>query len=262
VIETLVTVATSLGVDLMAGTPVARVEHAGGRVTGVVLDGGRRLDADVVVVNADASAADALLGLPGAAVLPARERSLSGVVFLLGVKRRLPGVPHHAVYFSGDYAREFADLFDRRVFPDDPTVYVNVPSRSDSTVVPQGQGETLFVMANAPAVGGAWTEQATADAERRVFERLARGGFPRVDDDVVVRDVWTPSRFEACYGAPGGAIYGTHSHGWRRAFLRPANRDSRVSGLYYAGGSTHPGGGTPTVLMSARITAGLIERWA
>ena len=62
------------------------------------------------------------------------------------------------------------------------------------------------------------------------------------------------------YGMPGGAIYGQTSHGWRGAFLRPPNKDRRVRGLYYVGGSTHPGGGTPTVLMSATITSNLIRR--
>jgi phytoene dehydrogenase-like protein len=59
---------------------------------------------------------------------------------------------------------------------------------------------------------------------------------------------------------PGGAIYGRNSHGRRNAFLRSPNRDPRFQGLYYVGGSTHPGGGTPTVLMSARITVDLIQR--
>ncbi len=59
---------------------------------------------------------------------------------------------------------------------------------------------------------------------------------------------------------PGGAIYGTNSHGWRNAFMRPPNKDRQYEGLYYVGGSTHPGGGTPTVVMSSRITCDLIKR--
>jgi phytoene dehydrogenase-like protein len=77
---------------------------------------------------------------------------------------------------------------------------------------------------------------------------------------IAVSDVWTPRRIGERYAMPGGAIYGTHSHGWRRAFLRPPNKDARYAGLYYVGGSTHPGGGTPTVLLSAKITCELIER--
>jgi phytoene dehydrogenase-like protein len=238
---------------------VERIAAAGGRIRGVSLADGRHLAADAVVMNGDAATAGRLLGSTPAATVPLKDRSLAGLVLLAGLKRRLPVAPHHAVYFSADYAREFDDLFRARRFPSEPTVYVNVPSRSDRSVVPDGQGEALFIMANAPAVGSDWTDGDTAEATRRIFARLARGGFPEIESDCAVRDAWTPRRLEDEYSAPGGAIYGTHSHGWRQAFLRPPNRDRRVRGLYYVGGSTHPGGGTPTVLMSARITAALIE---
>ena len=162
------------------------------------------------------------------------------------------------MFFSADYRREFADLFDRRQFPVDPTVYVNIPSRTDRTVVP-GDGETIFVMANAPANDHDGWDAAMIEAARAaVFGRLARGGFPDLGPDTVWSDVWTPARLGSRYSMPGGAIYGTHSHGWRHAFLRPPNQDRTISGLYYVGGSTHPGGGTPTVLMSAEIVSGLI----
>jgi diapolycopene oxygenase len=259
IVEGLLHLASSLGVELRPRAMVERITQANGIVTGVRLQDGSSLPADVVVMNGDASATASLLGAVRTTGLPAPDRSLSGVVFLLGLKRRFAKLPHHAIYFSADYPGEFADLFERVQFPDMPTVYVNVPSRTDRSVVPDGEGETVFIMANAPACGQAWDDGMTAEAERRVFARLQRGGFPDVSNDVVTRDVWTPARFERQYGAPGGAIYGTHSHGWRRAFLRPPNRDPRVNGLYYVGGSTHPGGGTPTVLMSARITGELIE---
>jgi phytoene desaturase len=260
IVEELVELARRAGVSLLLNSRVDGIERDGRRVSGVRLEGGVRLAADIVVMNGDASLAPVLLGEPGAAPLAAQERSLSGLVFLFGIKRALPEIAHHTIYFSADYQREFRELFDDRRFPDDPTVYVNVPSRTERSVVP-GEGETLFVMANAPANDGdGWDEEMTGEARRRVFETLRRGGFPEIDEDIVVTDVWTPARIGARYAMPGGAIYGTHSHGWRRAFLRPPNKDARYGGLYYVGGSTHPGGGTPTVLLSAQITSELIER--
>jgi phytoene desaturase len=220
-------------------------------------------------MNGDVSVVRSMLG-PGSdgeadeaaeGTLPHEERSLSGLVFLLGIKRTRPELHHHAIYFSGDYHWEFNQLFDERRFPAEPTVYVNVPSRSDRSVVP-GEGETLFVMANAPANDyDRWDEEQIQEARRRVFTHLRACGFPEIEGDLVVSDVWTPKRIGARYLMPGGAIYGTHSHGWRKAFLRPGNKDRRYQGLYYVGGSTHPGGGTPTVLLSAQITGELIERY-
>lgn len=255
--EVLSALLAARGVELRTGAEVAHIERSGGRVSGVRLASGERLPAEIVVTNADAAELPRLLGEGDGGLAPA-ERSLSGLVFLLGVKRDLPELAHHTVYFSADYRREFDDLFVRRDFPDDPTVYVNAASRTDRSVVPGGAGETLFVMANTPAEPGRWGDREIESARERVFARLAAGGFPELGADVVVEDVWTPARLAAAYRAPGGAIYGTHSHGWRRAFLRPANRVRSVRGLYRVGGSAHPGGGTPTVLLSARITAGLV----
>jgi phytoene desaturase len=258
IVESLAAIARRLGVTLRTGARVRNIEHEGRRVRGVNLADGTRLEADVVVMNGDASTTAALLDGAAPGTMPESERSLSGFVILLGLKRKLPRLAHHTVYFSADYASEFSQLFGERRFPDDPTVYVCAPSRTDAALAPTG-GETLFVMANAPACG-VWDERQTAAARARVFERLTKGGFPCVECDTVVSDVWTPERIGRAYVSPGGAIYGTHSHGWRRAFLRPPNRHARVGGLYHVGGSSHPGGGTPTVLLSARIACELIAR--
>lgn len=263
IIESLSALAAQHMITTLLNARVERIEHAGRKVTGVRLADNARLPADVVVMNGDASCVPQMLSENGKdhqSSLPPRERSMSGLVFLLGIKRPLPEVHHHAIYFSADYKREFAELFDARQFPADPTVYVNAPSRNDRSIVP-GAGEALFVMANAPANDEEWDETQITEARRRVMWRLRASGFPDIEKDIVVSDVWTPSRIGARYLMPGGAIYGTHSHGWRRAFLRPPNKDRRYQGLYYVGGSTHPGGGTPTVLLSAQITSELIGRY-
>ncbi|HEX8335403.1 MAG TPA: phytoene desaturase family protein [Pyrinomonadaceae bacterium] len=261
IVESLVGLAQGLGVSLHTGARVRSIEHGGGRVRGVRLADGTGLAADVVVMNGDAALTDALLdGGDGERRLGEQmDRSLSGFVLLVGLRRRLEGLKHHTVYFSEDYRKEFSQLFDERRFPRDPTVYVCAPSRTDPGAAPEG-GETLFVMANAPASDEPWGGRRTAETRARVFERLSKGGFPDIESDTVVSDVWTPRRFARDYLSPGGSIYGTHSHGWRSAFLRPPNRHGRVGGLYHVGGSSHPGGGTPTVLLSAQITSELIGR--
>ncbi len=258
-IESLVALARELNVNMQTDARVERIEHDGRKVSGVRFADGTKLAADVVVMNGDAAMTRALLGLHDKPQ-PSTARSLSGFVLLLGVKRTLPQLAQHTVYFSADYQREFTQLFADRRFPDDPTVYVSAPSRNDPTLAP-ADGETLFIMANAPADDKAWTDGQIAAARARVLARLAQGGWPDIASDIVVSDVWTPRRIARDYLMPGGAIYGTHSHGWRRAFLRPPNKDARMGGLYYVGGSSHPGGGTPTVLLSAEITCDLIRRY-
>lgn len=259
-VESLIALAHKLNVTLLTNARVERIEHDERKVQSVVLTNGERLTADVLVMNGDASTIAPMLGLkrkPQAVT----KRSLSGLVFLYGIKRALPELAHHTVYFSQDYEGEFGQLFDERRFPADPTVYVSAPSRTDRSVL-RGKGETLFIMANAPANDDdAWSEDDIKVARTLVFERLQKSGFPEIESDVAVSDVWTPRKIGEKFLMPGGAIYGTHSHGWRNAFLRPPNKDARLKGLYYVGGSTHPGGGTPTVLLSAQIVADLIKRY-
>jgi phytoene desaturase len=261
IVESLVGLLQKRGVALYTGHRVNRIVSRKRQVKGIELEDGSFHGCDAAIMNGDASLARVLLREPGATPLPESERSLSGFVMLIGTKCRLPDLTHHTVYFSSDYRIEFAELFNRRRFPDDPTVYVSMPSKSDRTVAPPN-GEALFIMANAPANDSdAWDEQEIASARHNIFQRLRKGGFPDIERDIVVSTVWTPRRIAASYEMPGGAIYGTHSHGWRRAFLRPPNKDRRHRGLYYVGGSTHPGGGTPTVLMSAHITSELIRKY-
>lgn len=259
IIESLAEVARDLGVELRTSTPVARILHRAGRVEGVELSSGEHIASYAVIMNGDASLAPQLLGDAQDTTLTEGKRSMSGLVFLWGARRSLPELHHHTVYFSRDYADEFRDLFDARRFPEDPTVYVSAPSRSDRSLVP-GEGEALFIMANAPANDrDEWNENDIASARARVLARLRKGGFPAIEDAIAVERVWTPRQLARRYTMPGGAIYGSHSHGWKNAFLRPPNQDKRYHGLYYVGGSTHPGGGTPTVLLSAAMTSELIR---
>lgn len=260
-VEALTMLAQQLQIMLHTGARVTRIRHDGNIVKGVVLADGQDLDADVVVMNGEASLTRSLLGYEPKPMSQAA-RSLSGLVFLVGVRRDLTEVAQHSIFFSGDYQKEFSQLFDDGRFPDDPTVYVSAPSRSDRSLVP-GTGETLFIMANAPANDDdLWTDADIERARERVFARLQKSGFPEFASDTSVHDVWTPRRLGQHYLMPGGAIYGLNSHGWRHAFLRPPNKDRRVGGLYLVGGSSHPGGGTPTVLISAKITCELIEKYS
>lgn len=270
--------AEAAGAKLRSEADVAQVLVEGGRAVGVLLADGEPVPADVVVVNADAAHLyrDLLPGRPGARGQAALRRvtpSLSGVVLLLALRGRTPGLGHHTVLFPADYDDEFDAVFGtgrRRGAPapcPDPTIYVSAPD--DPALRPDEGHEALFVLVNAPihssaggSVGGSvigidWNEPGFADRYAdHVLDVMAARGLD-VRDRLLWREVRTPAHLERDTRSVGGAIYGSSSNGPRAAFLRPPNRTA-VPGLFLVGGSTHPGGGLPLVGLSAAIVTSLI----
>lgn len=259
IVDALASILKSRGVVIRTGTAVASIELSGRCVRGVTTSSGEFIPAHVVVQNGDVCTTARLLGRRDTP-RNIKDQSLSGFVLLLTVRRsQLPFV-HHNVFFSADYHQEFEALCREYRFPDDPTVYISAPGRTDPTLLTDNY-EPLFVMANAPAREDIWNERNITTARQNILRRLRQSGLTDLEKLVVREHIITPQDIAQRDGAPGGAIYGQNSHGWRKAFFRPPNKDRTIRGLYYVGGTTHPGGGTPIVLLSARIAVELIERY-
>lgn len=257
----LLTLAQELGVEIRTRAPVRRVTFAGVKAQGVELEGGERLRANTVVVNADVLYAyrELLTDTPGharaVAQLKRLEPSCSGFVLLLGVEGDYPQLAHHNIFFSADYAREFKAIFELGVPAPDPTVYVCLTARSDPHHAPPGH-QNLFVLVNAPALGSRvnWLHEASAYRDL-VLRKLERMGLEGLGQRIVCERMLTPLDMQTRYNAERGAIYGLASNQLFSAFLRPPIRPRRLQQLYFVGGSTHPGGGIPLVLLSSRAAA-------
>lgn len=255
-----------LGGTIELGVEVTALTTSSGRVDGVRTSDGARHNADLVVANADAAQVYSSL----IATRPARHTarrlrkvtpSFSGFVLLLALDDA-PDQPHHQILFADDYDDEFDSVFGRggppRPVPN-PTIYVS--AADDPAVSPGPRTAAWFVLVNAPRhdpVGGTdWDAEGVADDYAdRIVGLMAERGLD-IRDRIRHRILVTPADLERRTLTPGGSIYGSSSNGVRAAFLRPANA-SGVPGLYLVGGSAHPGGGLPLVLLSANIVARLI----
>lgn len=236
-----------------------QVEH--GRATGVVLDDGERVAADIVVFNGDVSALrQGLLGQGARTAVSQRKRprSLSAVTWCAVAKSRGLSLDRHNLFFGHQYASEFQDIFGRNRLPVDPTLYICAQDRGLDTH--QDISERLLCLVNAPACGDTDDESLTPDSldilQERCIKRAKDCGLVlELDSRLTVRT--TPQAFHQRFPGTGGALYGQATHGWLSIFSRPGAICS-IPGLYLAGGSVHPGPGVPMAAMSGRLVAAAV----
>ncbi|MDQ3705467.1 MAG: phytoene desaturase family protein [Chloroflexota bacterium] len=271
IVESLMEVAGDLGVRFMPECEVEQVNveptkgFAGAKATGVRLKDGSDLRADSVIVNADPMYAYPAL-VPemfrDEQLMKRMERlepSCSGFVLLLGVRGDYPELAHHNIFFSRDYRSEFDYIFDRREPAPDPTIYVACTSKSDPTQAPPGHSN-LFVLVNAPALSSDIYWPARRDLYRdHILTRLESCGLRGLRERIVYQETITPLDFQEKYHAWQGSLYGLSSNSRSTAFQRPPNRAPGVPNLFFVGGSVHPGGGIPLVLLSARLVSRLVK---
>jgi len=241
---------------------------------------GTRRRADFLVCNADVLGAQTgfLSGLfsdKDRAKAGRPPLSTSGFILFLGVRGCDPRLGHHNIFFSDDYPGEFAQIHGDKISPTEPTIYISVSARTDPRHAPEGH-DNYFILVNAPARDPKqpWTEAEAGSYRDVLLQRLERfgfdnlstqgtaarasGGYPRI----VAERVFTPGDFAARDLAHHGALYGWASHSVRTSLFRPPLRAPGTRNVFFVGGTTHPGGGIPLVLLSGKMVADLVQREA
>lgn len=228
-----------------------------GKVTGVRLADGRTFECAQVVANADVGHLKDRLLKADRALFPTGAPSMSAYTGVYRAARTSPGRVAHTVLFPENYREEFADIFDRKRVPKDPTLYLCAQEPCHQRTG-WADAEPVFAMMNAPSLSDSKArplagEPQEEDIRSRIEERLQKTGLLSSGDACV----WwrTPSDLARQFPGSGGAIYGAASSERTAAFRRPPNRVKRIAGLYLASGSAHPGGGLPMVAQSGKQAA-------
>jgi phytoene desaturase len=243
--------------DVRCGARVERIEHRGGRVRGVALEGGEVVAADAVVSNADVLRTRSLLGLgaPRRRLRP----TMSCLLLYLGLDRVMDGLLHHTLLVGPGY-RDFIRTVTRgAALPRTFSTYVHAPARTEAAMAPPG-GDSLAILLPVPNLraGVDWAREEERLRDALVADLERSFGLDGLDAAVRVEHRMAPPDFARELGAVDGNAFAVEPTLWQSAWLRPPNRVREVAGVYHVGGGTHPGAGIPGVLLGAEVTAGLI----
>jgi phytoene desaturase len=186
--------------------------------------------------------------------------SLSGVVFYWGIKGTHKQLDIHNILFSEDYEKEFYEIFEKKICPVDPTVYIYISSKYNNVDAPAGC-ENWFVMINAPFNENQIWEDEIRKTRERIINKVNSMLGINIKDKIIAESILSPVEIESKTSSYRGSIYGISSNSKTAAFLRQNNKSSLLKGLYFCGGSAHPGGGIPLVILSGKIASELIIKY-
>lgn len=248
-----------LNVRIHFNEPVISVDVKNRKVCGVTTSNGYN-PASVVISNMDIYRFYKFL-LPDAnklKILDRQQRSTSAIIFYWGIRGSFNKLDVHNIFFSDDYKKEFDDLFRHFTLSSDPTVYVYISSKIFREDAPE-HCENWFVMVNAPEnIGQNWDDMVNT-ARVNILKKLEKALSAKIEERIVFEEVLDPVKVEEKTGSWHGSLYGPSSNSLFSAFRRHPNFSRDIKGLYFTGGSVHPGGGIPLCLSSAKIVASLIE---
>ncbi|OQW73134.1 MAG: phytoene dehydrogenase [Proteobacteria bacterium ST_bin14] len=241
------------------------VKQSGKRVaTGVTLQSGEKLAADLVVSNADYATTYLKLvdkahrKINRDALVKFRKQSMSVLVIYFGYKKQAgdPDLQHHNIILGPRYEELLTDIFDRKILSPDFSQYLHIPTITDPSLAPEGHhaAYTLVPVPNNQSdIDWEKTGPVFVDKVLRFIDE--RGYIPGLKERLVHQSFVTPDYFEQILASHAGNGFGVEPVLTQTAFMRPHNRSEDVSNLYLVGQGTQPGGGTPSVMMSAKMTA-------
>ncbi len=255
--KSLVQLAEELGVTFHYNSRVDEMIEHEKKISGIAVNG-QLIPGDVVICNSDVKPAYRYLLKHTKA--PKRtleqEPSSSAMIFYWGIRKEFPQLDLHNIFFTEDYEEEFRMMFEERTVSDDPTVYVHISSKVVRSDAPDGC-ENWFVMVNVPSNSGQDWDALRLKIRQNVIQKLNRILKIDLESLIETEDFLDPVRIEKRTSSYAGALYGSSSNDRMAAFFRHPNF-SKTKGLYFVGGSVHPGGGIPLCLLSAKIATDLV----
>jgi phytoene dehydrogenase-like protein len=263
--EAIAGAARRFGAEIRTEAPVAHILTRNGRATGVALENGDEIQADIVVSSVDPRLTFERFmhtkDLPDDFVQGVKRykyRGSSGKVNLaldaLPDFTCLPGPGEHlrgaiSISPSVDYMERAYDEAKHGAFSSRPYIDMVIPTLSDASLAPPGKHVMSCFVQYAPyhlKPGDVWDDARREAFGDAVIDAIAVHA-PNIRNIIRHRQVLTPLDIERTFGLSEGNIFQGELSLEQLFFLRPvpgwAQYATPIDKLYMCGSATHPGGG-------------------
>jgi phytoene desaturase len=254
-----------MGGEIRTNHEVTRIGVSDGRVSHVEA-GGARFDAEIVVSNGDVGHTYRDLIEPKARrkwtdrKVEKLDYAMSCFLLYIGTRKKYSNLEHHTLILSERYKELIADIFDRKILPDDFSMYLHVPTRSDPSMAPEGCESMYVLIPVANLRGGQDWDALRQPFADKVIDFLEAWGLEGLREHLEVLHIMDPTHFRDDLNSLHGNAFAIVPKILQTAYFRPHNRSEDVDGLYLVGAGTHPGAGVPGVFLSAETTYGCIAK--
>lgn len=230
------------------------------------------LEADIVICNADLIYSYAKL-LPETSYsrsLSQREASCSSISFYWALDKQFLELSAHNIFLAEKYKESFDSIFKKHRIPEEPSFYVNVPSRVDPLAAPP-ECDTLVVLvpvghlldstsdshrgiSKSPSITQDW-DVMVSTARETILRTIESRLHISLASHIIHESINTPPTWKSKFNLDRGAILGLSHSFFNVLCFRPKTKHSSIRNLYFVGASTHPGTGVPIVLAGAKLVA-------
>jgi phytoene desaturase len=230
---------------------------------GIVVNG-EQIKADLVISNADVTHTYSDLIMNKAhkwheSKVEKLKQSMSAFILYLGVKNKYPQLKHHTLVLAKRYKGLIDDIFDNHTLPDDFSLYMHIPSRTDSSMAPENC-ESIYILSPVTNLNSKinWEEKKFEFADKIIDHLETKHGLNDLRKNIEVKKIITPMDFKNYKNCYLGSPWSLEPVLLQTALFRPHNADKQVRNLFLVGAGTHPGAGLPGVMLSAEATEKLI----
>lgn len=260
VIDAMVTLATTLGVQFKTGADVQEIKvNPKGEAFGLIVND-EFISTDIVLSGADYHHTETLLPNQykqySEKYWDKKVFAPSSLLFYVGFDKKLKNVCHHTLFFDTDFDAHAKTIYDAPSWPKNPLFYASFPSITDDTFAPTNQEAATFLIPLAPGIED--TPEIREHYFNIIIDRLENLTNQSVKKHILFKESFCINDFIKDYNSYKGNAYGLANILTQTAFLRPKIKSKKVKDLFFTGQLTVPGPGVPPSLISGKIASDLI----